>query len=259
MDTKNILVIGRRGRGKSSLANLIQMGEKWTGATFKVSHGEDSVKAGVTRATSTILPYRIIDTPGFDPTLSEAAIVKDIQDVIISAESIHGVLFVMQAGRADDWDKIVFGLLLKFVLGSVPEKMIGVVFTRASDDCVQHNSWDYYRQKNSQDVTENTQKLFLDLVIERCKGKVCFVDNACPANDQLVNRDVLRKKSLENVKNLVQSLDGIFSYDNIFEYLDAQLKYWIKWMTENPLGLTAGVVVPLCISLGVAVAKKKLI
>jgi len=234
------MIIGRRGRGKSSLCNLLRTGEHWI-EDFPLSHLEDSVSADPKSHDSTLptFPYTIQDTTGFDLSLPQTKIVQEMQNLIYSQMNVKGVLFVMSAGRCDEMDKAVYMLYLQFILSGVPSSMIGVVFTRSTDDCVLNNSWHHYRQLNTH-LTDSTHKNFVEALLERCEKKVCFVENSPPNSDTMVKRAPVRKKSLENVCSMVSTFTGSFSFNGIQDLLTNNYKYWSKWAYENPFQVTSG-------------------
>jgi len=238
---KTILIIGRRGRGKSSLCNLLREGARWS-EEFPVSHLENSIAIRPQTKESRIYPNLLIqDTTGWDMSLPQSAIVDEIQQLIFSQRSIHGVLFVIQAGRADDWDKMVFVAYLQFIMAGVPESMIGVVFSHAHDDCVFSNSLETYRQTSADFHTDQNFQFFFDELMRRCGRKVCFVDNSPPSKDK-INRDPLRQKSLENVMTLIKLLDGSFSFDGVKDLFVTKFKYWYTYGRENPFKVGVAVI-----------------
>jgi len=235
---KTILLVGRRGRGKSSLANLLRSGEHWN-EDFSVSHGAASAISGATQLLdSQVMPnYRIQDTNGFDGTVIASKIIDEIQALISAQQSIDGILFVLNSGRADDWDKAVFEIYLQFILLGVPNSMIGVVFTRSNDDVISNNTWGYYNSTTTC-VTDTDQKDFMQSLLTRCDGKICFVDNACPKGE-IMNRDPLRKMSLDNLQKLISSLNGKFSFVGMLPRLYNQYTFWSTKIKENPLKMGA--------------------
>jgi len=137
---KRILIIGRRGAGKSSLANLLCTGKHWK-EDFPVSCQPDSrVEKPTTKPGCCALipdPIEIVDSFGLDNSVSNILAVERIQSIINTKENIHGILFVSSFGRCDESDRFVFQLYLQLVLGLVPSEMIGVVITRTSrQDCL---------------------------------------------------------------------------------------------------------------------------
>jgi len=232
---KTILIVGRRGRGKSSLSNLIRTGKHWQ-QDFLISHGPSSVTRGPLNLPSVINSLKIIDTTGIDndEVTSRLVAINEIQGIIASKDTIDGVLFVMRTGRCDQWDILVYTLYIQFILSEVPNSMIGVVFTNAPHSVVKENSWEFYLSKNN-DI-EKEFELFFSELLTRCEKKVCFIDNPSPEED-LEDLDFIRELSLQNVLKLITSLSSSFSFGNILQTI---YHWWLLWsdqIRENRFGL----------------------
>jgi len=221
--SKTLLLIGRRGRGKSSLANLLVKGERWE-SDFIVSHFQNSAPAMVTKKRSLISGHFIVDTTGYDPSISADFAINEINE-ILSYEGIGGVLFVISAGRQDDWDGAVFKLYLQLILAKVPASMVGVVFTRSNQDCVKKNSLKYYL-----DQPGAINSVLMDLLLQRCSDKVCFIDNPDPSKDEVQSMDGLRTLSLRNVQELISQLEGYYSFHTFWDHFKLSV---ISFLAES--------------------------
>jgi len=176
---KRILIIGRRGAGKSSLANLLCTGKHWK-EDFPVSCQPDSrvdkptTKPGFSTLCPSLIPepIEIIDSSGLDNTVSGRLAIERIQSIINTKGDVHGILFVMNFGRCDESDRYVFQLYLQLILGRVPSEMIGIVITRtARQDCLLKNNWDFYRHVDKPETLEKNFEVFCKAMLQRCGKK----------------------------------------------------------------------------------------
>jgi len=236
---RKILIIGRRGNGKSSLGNLLLEGVKWK-HKFQISELAHSVSTFVGLNTSSILDIDIHDTTGFDDTVSRAQIVGEIQSIVTNITSLDGILFVLKFGRCDDWDKAVFVTYLQLILSGVPNGMIGLVFTNSNDNYVSHNDVEEYLSKHGTGIEQTN---FLEMVMQRCNRKACFINNPDPSADKLTNYDLVRTKSLENLSLLINELNGAFSFAGILDTIKNAALYWTIYARENPLKLSLSVII----------------
>jgi len=239
LSEKTILIVGRRGRGKSSLSNLIRTGKHWQ-QDFPLSHGAGSVMGDPKHLRSVINSLTIIDTSGVDDTVSNVQAIKELQGIIELNDTIHGVLFVMRTGRCDEWDKVVYMMYLQFILSGVPNSMIGVVFTNAHHSFVKENRWEFYQSKNNA-MEEKTFELFISEVLTRCENKVCFIDNPPPQED-LIDLDTVRNVSLLNVLKLISTFTGSFSFNTIFHTIYNCWVLWSEQIRQNKLSVGVSIV-----------------
>jgi len=219
--TKSILILGRRGNGKSSLANLLATGTHWD-EIFDISHNENSVPGDPISCTATNLPLLIYDSKGWDERISTKEAIADINRVT-SDKVIHGIIFVLKVGRCDEWDEVVFRTYLQYALTIVPSSIIGVVFTHSPMKCVKEDSWDYYRSIDGMEMSK-----FIQALLIRCEKKLCFIDNPDPKLD-VMDYDYMRKISVQNVCKLIRKFNGECRFDNL---LIKCYKYYVKIAEE---------------------------
>jgi len=226
---------------------LLRGGASWL-EHFVVSHTEGSARNPAKKGKSTVYPWLTIqDTTGFDLSMSQSEIIIEIQELITNLHTIHGVIFVVEVGRSDDWDKAVFMFYLQFILSGVPSSMVGVVFTRAHEDCVLTNDWQVYHQQKA--PTEDGYEPFINALLARCENKLCFIDNPAPSKDAITDKTKVRQKSLDNVIDLISKFQGKFAFEGILDTLENAFKYYLKYAQENPLRVAAA-----GISVGISIA-----
>jgi len=238
---KRILIVGRRGRGKSSIANLLLDGSDWNN-TFPVVNTFNSATTDLkVRESNIIKGLSIQDTTGFDDTIDTTKIIAEIRQVVTSLAAIDGILFVLEFGRADEWDKVVFMTYLETILSGADKTMVGVVFTKSPSSYVLSNDVQKYVAEH---VSHHNLVFFLEAVIKRCNGQVCFIDNPNPSQqaDELVDTSKLRKKSFDNIVDLIQKLDGTFSFEGFFNILKVQYNYWYNYVKENPYKISVSAI-----------------
>src|SRR6185437_12866428 len=130
-ETKNILLIGRSGRGKSTLANVI------TGAENKFE--ESSGSASKTKKiqyekftdTENSINYLVIDTPGIGDTQMSDNEVLDIiaEAVYLVKDGVDQVFFVVDK-RFDQSEMATYNLLRTIIFDEHITKHTTIVRTR---------------------------------------------------------------------------------------------------------------------------------
>lgn len=138
MTTKrNVVVLGKTGAGKSSVANNIIRD-----ATFKV---DDSTKS-VTRTAAmsqALIKYpgveydlKVIDTIGFfDSELSNKEVMEDVKTFFKSKvpEGVHLILFVFQVGRLTPEERKTFKYIMDNFKGKDISDISALVITHCED------------------------------------------------------------------------------------------------------------------------------
>src|SRR5829696_5681623 len=132
--TKKILLIGRSGRGKSTLANVIVGTEN----KFEESSGSASktkkIQAERFEDVENDINYLVIDTPGIGDTKMSDNEVLDIiaEAVYLARDGISQVFFVTD-GRFDQYEMATYDLLRTIIFDSDVTKHTTIVRTKFPD------------------------------------------------------------------------------------------------------------------------------
>src|SRR3954451_17018525 len=123
---KAILLIGRSGRGKSTLANVVTDTDK-----FKESSGSVSETKKVQFEKFADEEYAIIDTPGIGDTRMSDNEVLDIiaEAVYLAKDGISQVFFVIN-GRFDKYEMATYDLLRTILFDENITKHTTIVRTK---------------------------------------------------------------------------------------------------------------------------------
>ncbi|CAI2190992.1 14923_t:CDS:1, partial [Funneliformis geosporum] len=234
-ETKKILLIGRSGRGKSTLANVITEAEN----KFKESGGSASETRKIQfeefADKENNINYLVIDTPGIGDTKMSDNEVLDIiaEAVYLVRNGLSHVFFVID-GRFDQYEMITYNLLRETIFDQDITKHTTITRTRFKDfknkkkcqadiDLMVKEAEDK-KSKLKQDISakekelanlssdsnqyqellEEIKQLQKDLkvvnlseIIESCQKKVVYVDNPPISIAIADNEDEKRKRERE--------------------------------------------------------------
>jgi len=230
-ESKLILIVGRRGRGKSSLGNLLIEGPNWR-HNFSVSHSNSSCNTKTCAANSIVIENILLhDTTGYDDTVQRSVVVSEIETIIKKYKKLHGVLFVLECGRVDAWDTSVFNFYLQFLLAGVPNEMIGIVIT---------NSKGIYLNNVNAYLDDNRTNHLLNALQDRSNGKICSIMNEDPSTEDPPGDGTRRREtSLQNVKNIINSFEGEYPINSIISEVIKRYHKWTCYIKDNAFELTA--------------------
>jgi septin family protein len=130
--TRNILIIGRTGNGKSALANVITNSDKFKEGEFGSSKTKiNQVESFCEVINENNITFRIIDTIGIgDTNLSIERVLESIADAAHKVkDGLHQILFVCP-GRFTDVEKEVYNLLRKVMFDKEITNYTTIVRTR---------------------------------------------------------------------------------------------------------------------------------
>jgi GTP1/Obg family GTP-binding protein len=112
-NTRNILLIGRTGKGKSTLANVLTGNGRFKEGKYGASETRN-IKAEVFEHEG--VKYRVIDTVGIgDTKLTEKEVLDKLAEAAYAVkDGLHQVLFV-SSGRFDEAEVFTYNLLRKAI------------------------------------------------------------------------------------------------------------------------------------------------
>jgi len=220
-DIKTILLIGRTGNGKSTLANVITGTSKFTEGEFAVS---ETKKVSDYVFKHEEVEYRIIDTVGIGDT--KMTLEKVLRKLALTGYSVKDglsqILFVTD-GRLVEESRSTYELLKKVIFDENIADYTTVV--RTNFPGFRNKKRREEEEKSLLEKSENFKEL-----IEECK-EIIYVDNPpIDGDEDLLNsnekrREDSRKILLEHLKYVCQ--DEIYKPENLkvlVEAIDKHMK-----------------------------------
>jgi len=127
-NTKTILLIGRSGRGKSTLANVLTGTNDFKESSTSVSETKN-VQIGEFEENGT--NYQVIDTPGIgDTKMSDSEVLNIIAEAIYLAKDGISQVFFVNDGRFDQYEMATYDQLRNIIFGDNFTKNTTIVRTR---------------------------------------------------------------------------------------------------------------------------------
>src|SRR5688572_16150215 len=132
-DTKTILLIGRSGRGKSTLANVVTNTNDFKESSGSVSETKE-VQFEQFKDTNNKIDYAIIDTPGIgDTKMSDNEVLDIIAKAVYLAKDGVSQVFFTTDGRFDQYEMATYDLLRTIIFDENITKHTTMVRTRFSE------------------------------------------------------------------------------------------------------------------------------
>ncbi|RHZ36505.1 GTPase [endosymbiont GvMRE of Glomus versiforme] len=213
-DTKIILLIGRSGRGKSTLANVVTNTNNFKESSGSVSETKE-VQFEQFEDIGNKINYAIIDTPGIgDTKMSDNEVLNVIAKAVYLGKDGISQVFFVNDGRFDQYEMATYDLLRTIIFDNDITKHTTIVRTRfpefrddeeyqkdidsmkkeaqAKETELKNNiadkrkeiesltSGDEQYQKLSEEIKKAEKELTvtnLARIIESCQGRIVYVDN----------------------------------------------------------------------------------
>ncbi|RHZ35876.1 SH3 domain-containing protein [endosymbiont GvMRE of Glomus versiforme] len=129
-DSKTILLIGRSGRGKSTLANVITNTNKFKESSGSISETK-KVQFEQFEDKDNGINYSIIDTPGIgDTKMSDNEVLDIIAEAVYLARNGIGQVFFVFDGRFDQYEMATYDLLRTIIFDQDITNHTTIVRTR---------------------------------------------------------------------------------------------------------------------------------
>ncbi|CAG8610849.1 9583_t:CDS:1 [Ambispora leptoticha] len=224
-DTKNIILIGRTGNGKSTLANVLTNSNEFTESAGSTSETRgiqiEEFEEAIDTSGEQKIKYKVIDTVGIgDTRLTTQGVLYRLAEASYHIkEGLNQILFVTN-GRFTKEEINTFGLLKSVIFDKRVAEYTTIVRTNFPD-FEDQNECDNDQQK----LRNENESLFN--ILGACK--IIYIDNPpLKGRSAATNRDI-REESRKRLLIYLATCQGIYKPEN----LDAMNDRIGSYMTEN--------------------------
>ena len=245
VNTRNILLIGRTGNGKSTLANVISGTNRFRESADSVSETRKievaEFEENITQDGSEKIKYRVIDTVGIgDTRLTPRAVLGTIQEAKEYLEQgLSQILFITN-GRFTEEERIAYKLLRSVIFDNEVSRYTTIIRTNFPEF---ENEQACERDRRA---LRNENRELLDIINS---ARIIYVDNP-PINSDNARRNAVNEETREvsreilltllgtcqgnyRPENLVQMNERINNYKTEKEKLEEELKEKDRMMKEQ--------------------------
>ncbi|XP_068443978.1 GTPase IMAP family member 7-like isoform X2 [Clinocottus analis] len=228
MSNRRIVILGKTGVGKSSLANTI-FGEK----RFNVGHTVNSDTKKCQSVTKSIngRDVTLIDSPGFfDTDRSEKELKCEILRCIIDfAPGPHAFLILLKVERYTEHEQSVITKINQYFSEEV-FKYATVLFTHGNELEEGHSIEDFVR------YNEHLRNL-----VKKCGGRCHVIDNKYWKNnqpDEYRSNQFQVKQLLKTIDEMVEANGGRCYTNKTLEEVEERIIQEVQLIRQSPGNLT---------------------
>ncbi|XP_025761433.1 uncharacterized protein LOC112846231 [Oreochromis niloticus] len=212
--TRRIVLLGKTGAGKSSVANTL-FGE----TTFKMGHSPDS-ETSICKAKSKLINRRsitLVDTPGFfDTSRSEEDTKPNILQCIVEcAPGPHAFIVVLKVEKFTDHEKSVIENMFQYFSEEVLRYAV-ILFT--------HGDQLLEEMKIEEFVSQS--KCLADLV-QKCGGRCHVIDNKYwnnEAKNKYRSNKFQVEQLLKTIDDIVMQNKGDYYTNDVLQAIETEIQ-----------------------------------
>uniref|UniRef100_A0A3B4FIT1 AIG1-type G domain-containing protein n=1 Tax=Pundamilia nyererei TaxID=303518 RepID=A0A3B4FIT1_9CICH len=246
LSDEQIVLLGKSGSGKSSLANTI-FGE--TEEVFEIDHTATSGTSQCTKATRVVnrTSVTIIDTPGFfDNRTSEEGLRNEIARCVVECSpGPQAFLILLKVERFTDHE---YEVITKIIESFSEEafRYAVLVFTRG-DDLPEGTQIEEFCRGNNR----------LRELLERCGGRCHVFDNKHWNNNpqhEYRNNQLQREKLLNTIKEMVRNNDGGCYTNEMLQEVEKAIQQEVYNALKMAAGVTTGMLLGALLGVPIMIA-----
>lgn len=210
--TRRIVLLGKTGAGKSSVANTL-FGE----TTFKMGHSPDS-ETSICKAKSKLINRRsitLVDTPGFFETSRSEEDMNILQCIVECAPGPHAFIIVLKVEKFTDHEKSIIENMFQYFSEEVLRYAV-ILFT--------HGDQLLEEMKIEEFVSQS--KCLADLV-QKCGGRCHVIDNKYwnnEAKNKYRSNKFQVEQLLKTIDDIVMENKGDYYTNDVLQAIEAKIQ-----------------------------------